>query len=399
MSDLGGWLILATARYVRHTGDHAILDEVVPFLSGAAPSVTQRSVVGFFASEGESGTLYEHCVRAVERMHTVGSHGLALIGDADWNDGMSEVGGQGKGESVWLTEFLIEVMTAMAGLSADCGEDDRVTHYLERIGHYRAALDGAAWDGRWYRRAFRDDGAIVGSSGGKEHRIDTVVQSWAYVALGKTERTARALHSAVDELRILDGLVPISWPPTHRTGLDLGKASDYPPGVRENASQYNHAALWFAQALFGIGEVDLGYAVVDAVNPIKRSVSDGDVARYQGEPYVVAAEVYTSSTYPGRAGWTWYTASAGVLYRLVLETILGLRREGDTLSIQPAFPGAWNEASIILPYGRSRYRIEYVRGDGAMGAVSITHDGVISSDGTISLRDDGEEHRVRVTLS
>jgi cyclic beta-1,2-glucan synthetase len=311
---------------------------------------------------------------------------------------MNRVGIEGGGESVWLAWLTISVLDEMSVLTEERGDLDRATRYRLHAVQYREALQKFGWDGRWYRRAFTDVGALVGTSGAKAFRLDSITQSWAYFANGATKETEEALKSAKDELSIYEGHVPLAWPPSSRSVLDLGTISDYPPGVRENASQYNHAALWLAQALFASGDPDGGMIVVDAVNPFKRSETMEKLSIYQGEPYAIAAEIYSAPTYPGRAGWTWYTASAGVLYRTVLEYILGIKREGDKLSFTPSLPSGWHNASVVLPFGASRYDIKFEVKSDTVGQIHVTLDGVHVSNGTVELCDDGKEHEIIVSI-
>ncbi len=399
LSDPQLWLPYATLRYVKFTGDHAILDELLPYLEGDIPNKIDRpSVVGIFKISDEKSSLYEHLIRAVEHSLTSGSHGLPLMGSADWNDGLNRVGVEGEGESVWLAWITIVVLDEMSVLTEERGDIPRAIRYRSYAKLYREALKKFGWDGRWYRRAFTDSGALVGTSGAKAFRLDSVAQSWAYFADGKTKEVTEALQSSKAELAIYEGHVPLTWPPSSRSILDLGLISDYPPGVRENASQYNHAALWFAQALFATGDPDAGKIIIDAVNPFKRTETNEKVSVYQGEPYVVAAEIYSAPTYPGRAGWTWYTASAGVLYLTILEYILGLKREGNSLIFSPSFPTGWKNASVLLPFGESRYRIKFeVRGDVAK-LMEISVDGIHVMGKAIDLIDDGREHNVIVSM-
>ncbi|OGZ05110.1 MAG: hypothetical protein A2845_02190 [Candidatus Lloydbacteria bacterium RIFCSPHIGHO2_01_FULL_49_22] len=398
LSDPHLWLPHVTLRYVRFTGDEAILDEMVPYLSGEIPDKADRpNVVGIFESSNEATTLYEHLIRAVERSLTAGVHGLPLMCAADWNDGMNRVGSEGEGESVWLAWFLVSVLDEMSLLTEKRGDPSRAERYRAHSRGYRDALKKFGWGGKWYRRAYTDSGAMVGASSAKESRLDSITQSWAYFADGDTKESREALRSAKQELSIHDGHVPLFWPPSSRAVLDLGTVSDYPPGVRENAAQYNHAALWLAQALFASGDPDAGMMVVDAVNPFKRSETKEKALVYQGEPYVVAAEVYSSPTYPGQAGWTWYTASAGVLYRTILEYMLGVKHEGNTLTFSPSFPTSWHNASLALPYGGSLYSITFeVKGRDAPKEVLV--DGIHVKNNAVTLVDDKTAHKVHVSF-
>lgn len=399
LSDPQLWLPYVTMRYVRFTGDHAVLDETLPYLSGEIPDKFERqSVTGIFSVSEESGTLYDHLVRAVERTLTRGEHGLPLMGRADWNDGMSRVGEAGTGESVWLAWMLIVVLDEISQLAEERGDTDRAARFRAEAEHYRSAIESSAWDGRWYVRAFTDEGIPVGSGGAKAFRIDSVTQSWAYFANGANERTMEALRSAKEELRIFDGHVPLAWPPSTRATGNLGTISDYPQGVRENAAQYNHAALWLAQALFLSGDPDAGKIILDAVDPFARSADRKKAEVYEGEPYAVAAEVFSSPTYPGRAGWTWYTASSGLFYRVILESVLGLHRESDKLTITPSFPRDWGNATTSFVFGKTRYTIRYTRDAEVKTATLLSLDTISVSGMTAQLVDDGIPHDLLVTL-
>lgn len=400
LSDPHLWLPYVVARYIRFTGDVSILDETIPYLIGDMPDDAMRSVVGIFNPGTVNESLYEHCVRALDRALTSGVHGLPLMGDADWNDGMNAIGPDGQGESVWLAWFTIAVLRDMRALCESRGDHARAEQYSEQEQSYHAAIMKYGWDGDWFLRAYTDAGLPIGTTQAEAFRIDSIAQSWAQFIDGNTDRVLHALRSAKEELHIWDGLVPLATPPATRSTLDMGTISDYAPGIRENGSQYNHAALWFARALFGSGDADNAMLIIDAINPIKRSDTAERVAVYRGEPYAVAAEIYSAPTYAGRAGWTWYTASAGLLYRTIIEQLLGLRRTGDTLVISPVFPCHWKEASVTVPVGSASYSIRYAVTESADQSerIEVVCDGVPMLQQTIVLADDGKEHHVSVSL-
>ncbi len=401
ISDDRLWLPSVVARYVEVTGDGAVLDEVVPFLEG--PKLVAGQAESYFEPRvsDERGTLFEHCARALDHGLTVGAHGLPLMGTGDWNDGMNEVGAEGKGESVWLGWFLHAVLSDWAPLADARGEGKRA----ERWRRYVTALTPAlheAWDGAWFRRAYFDDGTPLGSAANDACRIDSIAQSWSVIsAAADPARQARAM-AAVDEylVRRADGLVVLFAPPFDDTGLEPGYVKGYLPGVRENGGQYTHAAIWVAIAFAALGDGDKASEVFAMLNPINRARTEADVHRYKVEPYVVAADVYAEPPHVGRGGWTWYTGSAGWMYRATLESMLGFRLRGERLVIDPCIPCAWPGFEIAFRHRSARYDISVENPRGvSRGVSSVEVDGVsLDGDLAIVLADDGETHSVRVGL-
>ncbi|HEX4440105.1 MAG TPA: glucoamylase family protein [Thermoanaerobaculia bacterium] len=397
------WLPFALARYLEVTGDEAILDEKVPFLGGEPlhPDEVER----YFAPSpsDQIGDVYEHCARALDRSLPVGAHGLPLMGTGDWNDGMNRVGIGGKGESVWLAWFLRANLEAFAPIAERRGDQARA----ERWRSTRAALDEAiereAWDGDWYRRAYFDDGTPLGTSHGPACQIDSIAQSWAVISGGGDPARARTGMNAVDRhlVRRRDGLVLLFTPPFDRAGLDPGYIRGYPPGVRENGGQYTHGALWSVIAFAALGDGDRAGELLSLLNPIQRTRTPTGFHRYMGEPYVIAADVYAEPPHVGRCGWSWYTGSAGWMYRAAVEWILGLRVEKALLRVDPCIPRAWPRFEATLRYHSSRYQITVENPRGASkGVAEIRFDGrrlPDDSDG-VPLTDDGGLHRVDVLL-
>lgn len=400
MSDPHLWLPYVVFRYLRATGDRAILDEQIPFLEGSAPlSGSRRVDANVFRVSETTGSLYEHLLRAIEHAVTSGAHGLPLILDADWNDGMNKVGNDGKGESVWLAMFFIDILDDAVELVGHMADPDRAARYRVLSEGYREAIRKHGWDGKWYRRAYTDDGIPLGASNGRSFAIDTVSQSWAMFSGLDRERSMAAVRETASMLRIWDGHVPLLAPALGSSSLDLGTISDYPPGVRENGSQYNHAALWFSSALALAGDPDLAKVAFDAVDPFLRSAKEG-IAVYRGEPYAIAAEIYSAPTYSGRAGWTWYTASAGLYFRTAVETFLGLERSGDTLAIHPLLPSLWDGARVTLRRGQTAYHVTYRFQDdpSTSPAISVSHNGISADASRIPFVDDGALHEILVTI-
>lgn len=403
------WLPYVTAYYVGITGDAAILQEEVPFLSGKALEPEEPERYDHYETSPERSSLYDHCCRAIEKGSTAGPHGLPLIGAGDWNDGLDRVGIEGEGESVWVGWFLCATLTDFSPLCARMGDDDRAEAYLRRARELRQAMEAHAWDGDWYRRAYYDDGTPLGSAENQECQIDSIVQSWAVLAAcggelteseGTTTRAAQAMEAVFERLvRSDDQLILLLAPPFDRTPLDPGYIKGYPPGVRENGGQYTHAALWAVWAYAGLGQGDRAEALFRLLNPIYRSDTADKTARYRVEPYVVAADVYSMPPHTGRGGWTWYTGSAGWMYRLGLEAILGLRRVGKRLQLQPCIPRGWSAYELIYRDGGTTYEIHVENPDGVnTGVRRVSLDGEERREAEVPLLGDGGRHRVDVLM-
>lgn len=395
------WLVYATTQYVLVTGDRGILEARAPFLEGRPLSAAEDEIYLVPSAAMEDGTLYEHCRRALERALTAGPHGLPLIGSGDWNDGFNRVGREGRGESVWLAWFLVEVLRGFAELAQAAGRTDHAERYRALALSLARSVEEEAWDGAWYRRAYFDDGTPLGSAARPEARIDSIAQSWAVISGGaRPERASRALLSAEEHLWWKEeSLAPLFWPPFAADEADPGYIKAYPPGVRENGGQYNHAAVWLAMAFARRGDGDRAVALLQAVNPIERARTPEELERYKVEPYVLAADVYTHPDRRGRGGWTWYTGSSGWMYRVWLEEILGLKRRGNTLRLAPAIPADWPGYAITYRFGETLYEIEVEnRGGAGRGEAAVEFDGAPLPGGTIPLVDDGGRHRVRVVL-
>jgi cellobiose phosphorylase len=390
------WLVLATCRYVHHTGDTGVLDEQVHFLEGRLLSPGEDSYYDLPRRSDDTASLYEHCTRAILHALRMGDHGLPLMGTGDWNDGMNLVGEHGKGESVWLAFFLCDVLTQFAPL-AGSAFGDRCHVEIARL---RESINQHGWDGEWYRRAYFDDGSPLGSATNPECRIDSIPQSWSVLSgAGDPSRTRPAMD-AVDKLlvRRQDALIQLLDPPFDRSPLNPGYIKGYVPGVRENGGQYTHAAIWAAMAFARLGDSRRAWELFGMINPIHHASSSDQIAKYKVEPYVVAADVYAVAPHTGRGGWTWYTGSAGWAYRLIMESLLGLRIEGSKLRIDACMPQDWSAYTIHYRYRETVYHVHIAKAAAGESA-TIALDGVTSRDLWIIMIDDHKEHSVEARIA
>jgi cyclic beta-1,2-glucan synthetase len=395
------WLPYVVGHYLEVTDDVSVLDEIVPFLDGPLLSTGQTESYFEPRLSREPGTLFEHCARAIDRSLVVGSHGLPLMGGGDWNDGMNRVGDGGKGESVWLGWFLHAILARWAGL-AEARDTERARTWRRHAGPLGASLEREAWDGEWYRRAYFDDGTPLGSALNDACRIDSIAQSWSVLSGAAAGDRGRRAMAAVDRhlVRRRDGLVLLFTPPFDATTLDPGYIKGYPPGVRENGGQYTHAALWSVMASAALGDGDRAAEMFAMLNPIDHARTAAGIARYKVEPYVVAADVYGEPPHVGRGGWTWYTGSAGWMYRAGLEAILGFRLRGARLVVDPCIPRRWPGFTIAFRYRSARYTIVVENPHQVnRGLASVRLDDVPLEDpASIPLVDDAKTHRVRIVL-
>ncbi|MEK6337030.1 MAG: glucoamylase family protein [Acidobacteriota bacterium] len=394
------WLPYATSFYVAVTGDHSVLEEEVPFIEG--PLLAEDQLENYLQPEisKEKATVLEHCARAIDRSLPLGKHGLPLMGTGDWNDGMNRVGAGGQGESVWLGWFLCAVLNGFAPLCERYKMKARSNRYGRHMEKLKAGLE-QAWDGDWYKRAYFDDGTPLGSAQNDECRIDSIAQTWAVISrVADSYRAGRAM-AAVDEylIRRGDGLISLFTPPFDKSKLDPGYVKGYVPGVRENGGQYTHAALWTVIAFAMLGDGDRAGELFGLLNPINHSSTRAGLHKYKVEPYVSVGDVYAVPPHTGRGGWTWYTGSAGWMYRAALEYILGFKLEGDRLRVDPCIPRFWREFEITYRRGNTTYRIKVENPHSlCRGVASVTLDGEVQASDEVVLVHDGTLHDVRVVL-
>jgi len=394
------WLPLVTSRYVLHTGDTAVLNETVPFLEGRLLNPDEESYFDLPFVSGTSASLYEHCVRAIKLGFRFGKHGLPLIGTGDWNDGYDKVGNQGKGESVWMGFFLYEILIQFAEtarLNDDSAFADECNHQAQQL---KENISKNAWDGQWYIRAWFDNGTPLGSSVNEECKIDSIAQSWSVLSgAADSSREREAMESAYQYLVQKDvGIIKLLAPPFDKSPLNPGYIKGYVPGVRENGGQYTHAAVWLIMAFAKLGNNQRVWELLNMINPINHGDTPEAVATYKVEPYVLAADVYAGTQHAGRGGWTWYTGSAGWLYRLVIESFLGFEQQGNKLKVNPCIPEEWKSFKVHYRYKETVYNIEVIQKSNS-DEMSITVDDVKQEDNWITLMDDAIEHNVRIIVT
>jgi cellobiose phosphorylase len=391
------WLPYAACRYVSTTGDTGVLEEKTTFLTSRLLRPDEESNYDLPGNDG-SATLYEHCIRAIDNGLRFGVHGLPLMGCGDWNDGMNLVGEHGKGESVWLAFFLFDVLTQFAELARNRGDSATAERYTHEAGNLRDHIDANAWDGEWYRRAYFDDGTPLGSSTNPECQIDSLPQSWSVLSgAGNRERSQIAMET-VDQRLVCreDRLIRLFDPPFDKSSLNPGYIKGYAPGVRENGGQYTHAAVWTIMAFAAMGDAKRAWELFSLINPIGHSASAKDAAVYKVEPYVIAADVYGVAPHTGRGGWTWYTGSAGWMYRLLTESLLGLHLEVDKLRFLPAIPASWPSFKIHYRHRETFYHITLHTPTAGAKFSRLTLDNVEQPGLTLALVDDRRDHTVEL---
>ena len=395
------WLPYVTCRYVEALADFGVLDENVPFLEGRPVRPDEEAYYDLPHRAEEVATLYEHCVRAIKNGLKLGEHGLPLMGCGDWNDGMNMVGQEGKGESVWLAFFLYDVLVQFSALARQRQDEEFAAFCLENSRQLQKSIELKGWDGEWYRRAYFDDGTPLGSHANPECQIDALPQSWSVLSAAGDPSRARTAMASVERRLVKPeaGLIQLFDPPFDTSDLNPGYIKGYIPGVRENGGQYTHAAIWTTMAFAFLGETEKAWELFRMLNPIHHGETPEKIAKYKVEPYVAAADIYGVSPHIGRGGWTWYTGSAGWMYRLVIETLIGVQRKGDDLHLTPRVPQAWENFKVHYRFYNITYHLHFTRVPADVSPERTFLDGQeLPNPKIIPLRDEGRDRVVEVQI-
>ena len=347
------WLPYLVLEYIKFTGDYSLLEEETPYVIGEILKEEEEERYDKYLESEEKESIYKHCIRAIEKSFNFGENGLPKIGTGDWNDGLSTVGNKGKGESVWLGFFLYKILDGFIEICKrrveEGKEDANIIEKFEKIKlDLKRALNTKGWDGRWFKRAFMDDGSVLGSMENEECRIDSIAQSWSIISnAGDNDKKYISMESLENHLIDKEnGIIKLLDPPFEKGKLEPGYIKAYLPGVRENGGQYTHAACWviIAQTMLGFG--DKALELYRMINPIEHSRTKDACNKYKVEPYSMPANIYGASNLAGRGGWTLYTGSASWYYDAGIEYILGLKIENGIMKFEPCIPKDWKEYLI-----------------------------------------------------
>lgn len=392
------WLPYAVLEYIDFTGEYDILNEKEKYLKAEELKENEEDRVDFYDKYEEEGTIFMHCIKAIKRASRFGKNGLPLMKSGDWNDGMNKVGNKETGESVWLGFFLYDILTRFIELidyesqfakqegvskevaiaiNGDSHKEEAKVEFIQEVNkincheekesfkeiasNLKKSLNSSGWDGRWFKRAYTDEGKEIGSIKSEECKIDSIAQSWSVISnAGDNDKKHLAIQNA--EVYLIDNennLVRLLFPALEKQ--DLGYITSYAKGYRENGGQYTHAAIWLMIAESILGYNNKTMEIYKKINPIEHSLTKENADKYKVEPYVVEADIISEGAYPGRGGWTWYTGSSSWLYKAQIEYILGIKISKGILTINPCVPDDWESFDVTIKYFNAEYHISYER--------------------------------------
>jgi len=388
------WLPYVVSEYLLITGKFDLLDEEVEYVEGDILEEHEEEKYMEFNYTTEKESIYQHCVNAIEISLRFGEHGLPLIGSGDWNDGMNQIGHKGKGESVWLGWFLYDILVRFSAIMKDRGDNENAERYSQIASKLAESLNKNAWDGKWYKRAYFDDGRALGSIENDECKIDSISQSWAVISgAGEKEKVINAIKSVENYLIDRENkIVKLLTPAFVNTELEPGYIKGYLAGIRENGGQYTHAAVWLGIAYAILNEGEKAYEIERLLNPLNHTLDLSNVNKYKLEPYVMPADIYSNEKVLGRGGWSWYTGAASWMYRFVIEYIIGIKKRGEKIILEPCLPEFWNEIEVEYRYFNSLYKIKAYNYD----KNEMIVDGTLTTGNMVELVNDGGIHFVEI---
>lgn len=334
------WMPFVMNEYVQETNDHSILEETEPF-----------------ADSSSTATMYEHCVKAIDKsLERFSPRGLPLIGSGDWNDGLSAVGLEMKGESVWLGHFVYKILTDFSGIARRKNDTTRAEKYRIRAKDLKEKLNSLAWDGEYYYGATKDSGEKLGSKENAEGSVWLNPQTWAIIAGVADEQRSREVMDVVERKLEKEIGTLLLYPAYKTPDSYVGYLTRYSPGMRENGGVYTHGATWSVIAAAMLGRGDTAFRFYSKLNPINRGKNPDT---YAAEPYVTPGNIEgPDSKFFGRGGWTWYSGSASWLFKVGLEWILGIRSKSEGLLIDPCIPSSWDGFTVKRVFRGALFTIE-----------------------------------------
>ena len=361
------WLAYTVCEYIEKTSDLTILGINIAYCEGIDLSNGQHELYGEVHKSDIVESVYNHCKKALNHAFRLGEHNLILMGCGDWNDSFNGVGIEGKGESIWLSEFMIIVLKRFSEIAENIGDVSKKNENIEKENILLQAFERYFMDGEWYIRAYFDNGDELGSRNCETCQIDSLAQSFAVLSeLTNSERNMIALDSAYSYLvDKKNGLIKLFTPAFEKNEMPVGYATSYPRGIRENGGQYTHGAIWLAIAFLQAGEKQKGYELINLLNPANKYLNEKTAKKFKNEPYFMTADIYTNPQCYGRGGWSIYTGAAAWYYRAIFEWFLGIKINNNSISFDPCLPDEWEDLEISIDYNYTKLHVVVTRGNTA----------------------------------